>query len=64
MKRIASLPFYAAAGIPLPYVVLLEATTALTDPALTMLNSTGFLLFTAIVCRLGLGRTDRVETAA
>jgi Na+/H+-dicarboxylate symporter len=40
-----SLPAYVAAGVPPEYVVLLGATTAITDIFLTMINTTGY--FTA-----------------
>jgi Na+/H+-dicarboxylate symporter len=50
------LVFYVAAGIPLEYAVLLGTTIALTDPVATMLNSTAYLTFTVVACRLGLGR--------
>ncbi len=59
-----SLAFYAAAGMPLEYVMLLGTVVALTDPVSTMLNSTAYLAFTAVVCRLGLGPvSDRAAVA-
>ena len=47
-----SLPAFVAAGIPPEYVILLNATTAIVDVFLTVLNSTGYLVATALVARL------------
>ena len=47
-----SLPLYVAVGIPPEYVVLLAASTAVTDLLMTVLNSTGYLTATVLVARL------------
>lgn len=46
-----SLPAYVAAGIPAEYVVLLGATTAVTDVFLTMINTTGYFAAAGVVNR-------------
>ena len=57
-----SLPLYVAVGIPPEYVVLLAATTAVTDILMTVLNSTGYL--TAAVLLGGAGRSSSASTGA
>lgn len=47
-----SLPAYVAAGIPAEYVLLLGATTAVTDVFLTMINSAGYFTAAAVTSRL------------
>jgi len=47
-----SLPAYVAAGIPAEYVVLLGATTAVTDVFLTMINTTGYFASAVLAHRL------------
>jgi Na+/H+-dicarboxylate symporter len=47
-----SLPAYVAAGIPAEYVVLLSATTWMTDMLMTVLNSTGYLASAVLVQRV------------
>ena len=47
-----SLPAYVAAGIPAEYVVLLAATTWMTDMLMTVMNSTGYLAAAALVQRI------------
>jgi Na+/H+-dicarboxylate symporter len=47
-----SLPAYVAAGIPPEYVVLLGATTAITDVFLTMINTTGYFGAAALAHRI------------
>ena len=47
-----SLPAYVAAGIPAEYVVLLSATTWMTDMLMTVLNSTGYLASAVLVERI------------
>ena len=47
-----SLPAYVAAGIPAEYVVLLAATTWMTDMLMTVLNSTGYLASAVLVERI------------
>lgn len=46
-----SLPAYVAAGVPPEYVVLLGATTAVTDIFMTVLNSSGYLTAAAVTAR-------------
>jgi Na+/H+-dicarboxylate symporter len=46
-----SLPAYVAAGIPAEYVVLLGATTMVTDIFMTVLNTSGYLTAGVIVDR-------------
>lgn len=58
----SALAFYAAAGMPLEYVVLLSTTTVLTDPFSTLLNSTSYLTFTTVVCRLS-GSRDKAPAS-
>lgn len=65
-----SLPAYVAAGIPAEYVVLLGATTAVTDVFMTVLNSTGYMTAAVLVGRFATGRapaaapTPAVEATA
>ena len=47
-----SLPAYVAAGIPAEFVVLLSATTWMTDMLMTVLNSTGYLASAVLVQRV------------
>ena len=47
-----SLPAYVAAGIPAEYVVLLGATTMVTDIFMTVLNTSGYLTSGVIVDRM------------
>ena len=47
-----SLPAYVAAGIPAEYVVLLGATTMVTDIFMTVLNTSGYLTAGVVVDRL------------
>ncbi len=47
-----SLPAYVAAGIPAEYVLLLGATTAVTDVFLTMINSAGYFTAAAVTNKL------------
>jgi Na+/H+-dicarboxylate symporter len=47
-----SMPAYVAAGIPAEYVVLLSATTWMTDMLMTVLNSTGYLASAVLVQRV------------
>jgi Na+/H+-dicarboxylate symporter len=46
-----SLPAYVAAGIPAEYVVLLGATTMITDIFMTVLNTSGYLTAGVVVDR-------------
>ncbi len=46
-----SLPAYVAAGIPPEYVVLLGATTVVTDVFMTVLNATGYMTVNVILSR-------------
>jgi Na+/H+-dicarboxylate symporter len=50
-----SLPAYVAAGIPPEYVVLLGATTAVTDVFMTVLNSTGYMAANVLIGRFAAG---------
>lgn len=50
-----SMPLYVAVGIPPEYVVLLAATTAVTDVLMTVLNSTGYMTAAVLVNRLAPG---------
>lgn len=49
-----SLPAYIAAGIPGEYVVLLGATTMITDIFMTVLNTSGYLTAGVVVDRVAL----------
>lgn len=51
-----SLPAYVAAGIPAEYVVLLGATTMVTDIFMTVLNTSGYLTAGVVVDRFASGR--------
>ena len=51
-----SLPAYVAAGIPAEYVVLLGATTMITDIFMTVLNTSGYLTAGVIVDRCARAR--------
>jgi Na+/H+-dicarboxylate symporter len=51
-----SLPAYVAAGIPAEYVVLLGATTMVTDIFMTVLNTSGYLTAGVIVDRMSQAR--------
>jgi Na+/H+-dicarboxylate symporter len=62
MSTNRSLPAYVAAGIPPEYVVLLGATTALTDVFLTLINTTGYLVAAVLVSRAVGGRTAAMPT--
>jgi Na+/H+-dicarboxylate symporter len=60
-----SLPAYVAAGIPAEYVVLLSATTWMTDMLMTVLNSTGYLASAVLVQRvLGAGAESPAALSA
>lgn len=60
-----SLPAYVAAGIPAEYVVLLSATTWMTDMLMTVLNSTGYLASAVLVQRvLGSGAESAAAPSA
>ena len=48
---VRSMPLYVAVGIPPEYVLLLAASTAVTDVLMTVLNSTGYLTAAVLVDR-------------
>jgi Na+/H+-dicarboxylate symporter len=58
-----SMPLYVAVGIPPEYVVLLAASTAVTDLLMTVLNSTGYLTATVLVARFAPASAPVAEPA-
>ena len=48
---VRSMPLYVAVGIPPEYVLLLAASSAITDVLMTVLNSTGYLTAAVLVDR-------------
>jgi proton glutamate symport protein len=59
-----SLPAYVAAGVPAEYVVLLGATTAVTDIFMTLLNTTGYFSANVLIGRFAAPRREEAPEPA